>query len=120
MNKDDSTKFFRPWGYYEILAGGDTLGFKIKKIVVFPNKKLSLQSHKHRRELWYCLEGKGTAQLDDNFRTLTKGIHLLVEQNQKHRLINDGNYELVIIENQYGDYLGEDDIIRYEDDFGRV
>lgn len=126
LNKKESiyTHFdYRPWGYYEVLAGGDTMGFKIKKIIVYPNKRLSLQSHNKRKEYWFCIEGKGQAQIEHNIIKLeaTNNLNTMVfiDVKQKHRLINNSQHNLIIIEVQLGTYLGEDDIIRYEDDFNR-
>ena len=94
---------------------------KIKRLVVFPQKRLSLQSHEHRDELWLVIRGKGKAQLDEELVPLQPGSLVRITKTQKHRLINDqeeGNLE--IIEIQTGSYFGEDDIVRYEDDFNRV
>lgn len=94
---------------------------KIKRLVVFPQKRLSLQSHEHRDELWLVVRGKGKAQLDEELVSLEPGSLVRITKTQKHRLINDqeeGNLE--IIEIQTGSYFGEDDIVRYEDDFNRV
>lgn len=112
---------YRPWGYYEVLAGGDILGFKVKKIIVYPNKRLSLQSHSKRKEYWFCLEGLGQAQVDTNIIELNSisNTMVFIDIEQKHRLINNTSSNLVIIEIQFGIYLGEDDIVRYEDDFNR-
>lgn len=112
---------YRPWGYYEVLAGGDYLGFKVKKIIVYPNKRLSLQSHSKRKEYWFCLEGSGIAQVNNNMfdLNLKQNTMIFIDINQKHRLINNSQSNLIIIEIQFGIYLGEDDIIRYEDDYNR-
>lgn len=112
---------YRPWGYYEVLAGGDILGFKVKKITVYPNKRLSLQSHSKRKEYWFCIEGSGQAQVDTNILELNSisNTMVFIDVEQKHRLINNTSSNLSIIEIQLGIYLGEDDIVRYEDDFNR-
>lgn len=112
---------YRPWGYYEVLAGGDIMGFKVKKITVYPNKRLSLQSHSKRKEYWFCVEGTGQAQIDTNIIKLETNTNTMVfiDVEQKHRMINNSQSNLVIIEIQLGIYLGEDDIVRYEDDFNR-
>lgn len=112
---------YRPWGHYEVLAGGDTMGFKVKKITVYPNKRLSLQSHFKRKEYWFCIEGKGQAQVNENLIELDSNVNTMVfiDIEQKHRMINNSQSNLVIIEIQLGVYLGEDDIVRYEDDFNR-
>ena len=108
---------YRPWGYYEVLQDMPT--FKLKKITVYPNKKLSLQSHNFRSEHWICLSGSGKAQINNELIDLTIDKSVFIKVNDKHRLINDGTDNLVIIELQTGNYFGEDDIIRYEDDYGR-
>lgn len=108
---------FRPWGFYEVLSSCDQ--FKIKKISVYPRKRLSLQSHKFRKELWKVLMGKGQAVVGDELIDIKEGQNIVIEIGQKHRLINNTDELLEIIEMQTGSYLGEDDIIRYEDDFNR-
>jgi len=108
----------RPWGYYEVIKEADN--FKLKRINVNPNMRLSLQSHNLRTEHWICLSGQGLAQINDQFVTLKPNVTIFVDLKDKHRLINDGTQPLVIIEIQTGTYFGEDDIVRYEDDFGRV
>ena len=108
----------RPWGEFHVIYDEDC---KIKRLVVFPQKRLSLQSHEHRDELWLVVRGKGKAQLDERLVPLEPGSLVRITKTQKHRLINDqveGNLE--IIEIQTGSYFGEDDIVRYEDDFNRV
>ncbi len=110
----------RPWGFFDVLSGTDFSKYKVKKITVLPNKRLSLQSHNHRKEYWFCVLGTGEAQIGDNFIPLEYGKQVFIDINEKHRLINNSNTNLEIIEIQIGDYLGEDDIIRYEDDFSRV
>ena len=113
---------YRPWGYYEVLAGGDNMGFKIKKIIVYPNKRLSLQSHNFRKEYWFCINGIGKAIVDNNLICIDSLTNTMVyvDIKQKHRLVNESKSNLEIIEIQLGTYLGEDDIIRYEDDYNRV
>jgi len=86
---------------------------------VYPGKRLSLQSHNHRREQWTCIKGNGQAQIEDIIIDLTLNKIVEIEIGQKHRLINNSDQIFEIIEIQIGNYLGEDDIIRYEDDFGR-
>jgi mannose-1-phosphate guanylyltransferase/mannose-6-phosphate isomerase len=110
---------YRPWGKFEVLAGNDNSGFKVKKITVFPNKRLSLQSHNFRKEYWFNLTGKGIAQINDEFIDLENNSMVHIDFKVKHRLINNSEKNLEIIELQLGTYLGEDDIIRYEDDFQR-
>jgi len=109
---------FRPWGNYEVLS--DNAQFKIKRILVLPFKKLSLQSHAHRCEHWVCLQGKGRAQINEDFLSLVPNAQVFINFHDKHRLINDSDTELIILEIQTGSYFGEDDIIRYDDDYGRA
>lgn len=114
---DIPTTVYRPWGQYTVLGGGK--GYKMKKIVVNPNAKLSLQMHYHRSEHWVVTAG--TALVTNN------GKEQLLEINQstfipigiKHRLENPGKIPLEIIEIQSGDYLEEDDIVRFDDEYGR-
>ena len=106
----------RPWGTYLVLEDG--IGFKVKKIIVKPNAKLSLQSHKNRAEHWIVI--KGVADVIDNDKKirLTENHSVYIEKNHKHQLINAGEIPLEIIEVQSGSYLGEDDIERYDDIYG--
>jgi mannose-1-phosphate guanylyltransferase/mannose-1-phosphate guanylyltransferase/mannose-6-phosphate isomerase len=110
--------FERPWGHYEILK--DETNFKSKRIVVNPHQKLSLQSHQFRSEHWICLVGNGMAQVSDEFIDLKPDKYVFILAGEKHRLINETDFPLVIIEIQTGSYFGEDDIIRYQDDYGRT
>jgi mannose-1-phosphate guanylyltransferase len=108
----------RPWGSFTVLI--DTDERKAKKITVYPNKRLSYQSHEKRSELWVVNQGTATVTLDDKDYVLGKGEEIVIPQGSKHRMANYGSEDLVIIEIQSGSYFGEDDIIRYEDDFGRI
>lgn len=109
----------RPWGYYEILAVNDYS--QTKEIRVLPNEKLSLQSHHRREESWTVTNGVGTVQLGDEIIEIKKGSTLYIPRECKHRLTNtDPKETLVVIEVQLGDYFGEDDIVRYDDVYGRV
>jgi len=110
---------YRPWGYYEILKEDTKMGYKTKKLIVNPNKKLSLQSHIHRKEYWVVLKGNGQAVVGDKLIDIHEGMNITIEKGEKHRLINNSVDILIILETQTGSYLGEDDIIRYEDDFNR-
>jgi mannose-1-phosphate guanylyltransferase len=114
----------RPWGVYYVLE--DKPQFKVKKIVVNPDQRLSLQSHKHRSEHWVTVSGtatveiqnKGIAEADWTF-DMPQNESCYISMNTKHRLANYGKIPLVIVEVQVGEYTGEDDIIRYEDDYKR-
>ncbi|MDR0588736.1 MAG: mannose-1-phosphate guanylyltransferase/mannose-6-phosphate isomerase [Burkholderiales bacterium] len=107
----------RPWGSYTVLEEGD--GFKIKRIVVNPGAKLSLQSHRHRSEHWVVVAGSAIVVNGDERLNLSGGQSTYITVGSKHRLENPGTIPLVVIEVQTGSYLGEDDIVRYEDQYGR-
>ena len=107
----------RPWGSWHILDEGD--GFKVKKIVVEPHSRLSYQTHEHRAEHWVVVAGKATCTLDGETVIAGVGDCVDVAIGQAHRIANDEDEQLVIIEVQRGSYLGEDDITRLEDDYGR-
>jgi mannose-1-phosphate guanylyltransferase len=112
----------RPWGTYRTVfeqefAPGHHV--KIKKIIVKPGKRLSLQYHKQRAEHWFCIQGRGTVTIGDNEIQLWPGGHVDIMPNEKHRIECEGVTDLIFIEIQTGDYLGEDDIVRLEDDYGR-
>ena len=109
---------FRPWGYYTRLNSGD--GWLSKIITVLPSHKLSLQSHNHRSEHWVILEGNALIIMEDESYNLTKGQSIDIPVNKKHSLQNPYKEVLKILEVQKGDYISEDDIIRYEDMYGRV
>lgn len=107
----------RPWGRYDVLDEAD--GFKVKRIRVTPGKRLSLQSHKHRQEHWFVVEGVAEVTIGDDVVSLKTGEHCDIPLGAVHRAANPGSEDLVFIEVQRGSYLGEDDIVRYSDDFGR-
>lgn len=114
----------RPWGKYYVLE--EMEGFKVKKIEVEPGHRLSLQSHKSRSEHWIVSQGVATVTLQEPSReeapsieTYQVGQNCFIPSEYLHRLANLGDQKLIIIEVQIGDYLGEDDIIRYEDDYQR-
>jgi len=109
----------RPWGYYEVLSD-DKNDHKVKRITVWPGKRLSLQLHKRRREHWVIVSGKARVTLGKNTLTLGPSQSVDIPVETAHRIENIGNIPLVFIEVQQGDYFGEDDIIRLEDDYGRV
>lgn len=111
-------KEIRPWGYYEILL--DTDYTKVKQITVNPSQRLSYQYHNQRKEYWAIVQGSATIILDDEkvFRYQGESIHIPL--GSKHRIINENDTPLVFIEVQVGTYFGEDDIVRIEDDYGRV
>ena len=115
MKKDDS---HRPWGFYEVLA--DMPDHKVKRITVYPGKRLSLQRHQRRSEHWYMLNGNAVVTLDDKDIPLKGGQAVDIPKGTAHRIMNSGKTDLRFIEVQTGDYFGEDDIERIEDDFGRA
>lgn len=108
----------RPWGYFCTLEDG--LKHKVKKIVVNPGHRLSLQKHRHRKEHWFIVEGEAVVTRNDEEIALLMGEAIDIPQGALHRIKNPGERPLVFIEVQTGDYFGEDDIIRAEDDYGRV
>jgi len=107
----------RPWGTYTVLE--DTPGYKIKRIVVKPGKRLSLQKHFHRSEHWIVVSGTATVTIDDMIKTVRPNESTYINMGQVHRLENEGKIDVVLIEAQVGEYTREDDIIRLEDDFQR-
>jgi len=108
----------RPWGFYRILA--EEAQYKIKKIVVYPGKRLSLQRHQKRAEHWHILNGQAVVTLDARELVLHQGQSVDIARGSFHRIENSGREELSFIEIQTGEYFGEDDIERIEDDFGRT
>ena len=107
----------RPWGKYEVLAESDS--YKVKRITVLPGGRLSLQSHQHRAEHWVVVSGTATVTVDDAVLRVAVNEHVHIPLQAKHRLENDTDSPVVLIEVQSGSYLGEDDIVRYEDIYGR-
>lgn len=109
----------RPWGNYTVIDEGD--GFKVKRIEVLPEKRLSYQKHKHRAEHWFVVRGTAKVTLNDREILVKTGEAIDIATGDAHRVANPETSELLIfIETQRGDYLGEDDIERIEDDFGRT
>lgn len=108
----------RPWGYYETLSLGDR--FQVKRIMVKPGGKLSLQSHFHRSEHWVVVEGTAHVTVDDTVSMISENESVYIPLGAVHRLENRGKVPLNLIEVQSGAYLGEDDIVRYEDIYARA
>ena len=108
----------RPWGRYEVLI--EQPGYKVKRIIVLPNEKLSLQLHNQRVEHWIVVSGEATITVDNKVSILLVDQSTYIPKGAKHRLENNTNKELVIIEVQLGDYLGEDDIKRFDDIYSRI
>ena len=107
----------RPWGQYFVLDEGR--GFKVKRIEVLPGQRLSYQKHEQRAEHWVIVAGRGTVTLDGDERSVTVGDAVDVAPRMAHRIRCDGDEPLVFVEVQRGRYLGEDDITRLSDDYGR-
>jgi mannose-1-phosphate guanylyltransferase/mannose-6-phosphate isomerase len=110
-------RVYRPWGSYESLISSDR--FQVKTIVVKPGQKLSLQKHHHRAEHWIVVSGTAEVTCEDKIFTLREDESTYIPLGHKHRLANPGRIPLELIEVQSGSYLGEDDIVRYEDIYGR-
>lgn len=108
----------RPWGHYESLMIGQR--FQVKAIFVRPGGILSLQSHLHRSEHWVVVEGCARVTVDDTVQLVSENQSIYVPLGAVHRMENPGKTPLTLIEVQSGPYLGEDDIIRYEDAYGRA
>lgn len=108
---------YRPWGGYTSLLKGDR--FQVKRLFVLPGKKLSLQKHFHRSEHWVCVKGTAEVTIGDTVTYLRENESLYIPQGELHRLFNPGRIMLEMIEVQTGSYLGEDDIVRISDEFGR-
>ncbi|MCX5821034.1 MAG: phosphomannose isomerase type II C-terminal cupin domain [Deltaproteobacteria bacterium] len=108
----------RPWGYYTVLA--DEPDHKVKRICVFPGKRLSLQRHRRRAEHWYLVRGEAIVTIGDRELALRPGEAVDIPCGVAHRLRNTGEEETAFIEVQTGEYFGEDDIERIADDYGRV
>ncbi|MBI4751356.1 MAG: phosphomannose isomerase type II C-terminal cupin domain [Acidobacteria bacterium] len=121
LEKSDisSPKFeCRPWGSYTVLDEAD--GYKVKRIEVLPGKRLSYQKHTHRTEHWFVVQGVGKVTLNGDEVLLEPGQVIDIPVQAAHRIENPGLEVLIFIEVQRGDYLGEDDIERLQDDFGRI
>jgi mannose-6-phosphate isomerase len=117
--KDNSQKFDRrPWGTFTVLDEGN--GFKVKRIEVLPGKRLSYQKHAQRAEHWVVVQGTARVTLNDEEVNVSAGQAIDIAVGSAHRVENADTELLVFIEVQRGDYLGEDDIVRLQDDFGRV
>jgi mannose-6-phosphate isomerase len=112
-----TTSDTRPWGSWHVLDEGD--GFKVKRLVVSAGSRLSLQTHEFRAEHWVVVAGTATCTVGDDTIVLAPGDAVDIAIGQAHRIANQGDETLVIIEVQRGSYTGEDDIVRLEDDYGR-
>jgi mannose-1-phosphate guanylyltransferase/mannose-1-phosphate guanylyltransferase/mannose-6-phosphate isomerase len=114
---DSHNRTYRPWGFYESLIKGDR--FQVKRIVVWPGEKLSLQKHFHRSEHWVVVAGCASVTCDAEVRLVHENESIYLPLGAVHRMENPGKIPLTVIEVQSGPYLGEDDIVRFEDTYGR-
>ena len=118
MNAVPENAVIRPWGWYVTTL--EMPGYKTKVLMVKPGSRLSLQSHARRREMWSVVKGEGLCTVGANIIQVASNSFISVPQGAKHRLENtSATDELLVAEVQIGDYLEEDDIVRYEDDYGR-
>lgn len=111
-------KNYRPWGYYEVISS--ETDHKVKRIVVYPGKRLSLQRHLLRAEHWHVVRGEAIVSLDGQSLHLKAGLSVDIPRGALHRIMNPGDENMAFIEIQTGAYFGEDDIERFEDDYGRI
>jgi mannose-6-phosphate isomerase-like protein (cupin superfamily) len=118
MNKENKSISKSPWGKYEVLL--NDANCKVKKITVKPKTRLSYQSHKKRAEVWVVISGEGLLTQEEKTTPVKHAAIVMIPYESKHRIENTHETEdLVFIETQIGTYFGEDDITRYEDDYGR-
>jgi len=115
---DDRETDQRPWGSYTVLD--DEATFKVKRIEVLPGKRLSYQRHARRSEHWFIVHGDARVTLDGVERDVTSGDTVDIPVGTDHRIQNPSDQLVVFVEVQHGDYFGEDDIVRLEDDYGRT
>ncbi len=117
MMEDKKQQNTRPWGFFDVLSISPA--YQVKKITIYPEKRLSLQRHRQRSEHWHIVEGDALVTLNQEELRLHPGESVDIDQEALHRIENVGTQDLIFIEIQRGDYFGEDDIERIEDDFGR-
>jgi mannose-6-phosphate isomerase len=108
----------RPWGSYLVLD--DEAAHKVKRITVRAGQRLSYQRHGRRSEHWFVVAGTGTVVLNGDEHLVGPGVAIDVPRGTAHRIHNSGDEDLVFVEVQHGDYFGEDDIVRLDDDYGRI
>jgi len=108
----------RPWGSYTVLE--EQPAYKVKRLEVLPGRRLSYQKHEKRAEHWMIVGGRAIVTLDGKDVDLSPGQSIDIPRGASHRIANPGTTLLTVIEIQQGDYFGEDDIIRLEDDYGRI
>ena len=117
MKNKDSNYSERPWGRYFVLH--ENSGYKVKRIEVNPKARLSYQYHKKRSETWVIIHGEAIVTIEGKNKNISKGDTIVIPMTSKHRIENIGNDKLIFIEVQTGEYFGEDDIVRIEDDYNR-
>jgi mannose-1-phosphate guanylyltransferase/mannose-1-phosphate guanylyltransferase/mannose-6-phosphate isomerase len=110
-------KVFRPWGFYDSIDQGPR--YQVKRITVKPGAKLSVQMHHHRAEHWVVVSGTAKVRIDDQEKMISENQSVYIPVGSIHSLENPGKVDLEMIEVQSGSYLGEDDIVRFEDKYGR-
>ncbi len=110
-------RVYRPWGSFETVEAGD--GYRVKRLAIRPGARLSLQSHRRRSEHWVIVRGTARVTRGESTLTLSENQSIYIPRGERHRLGNPGEAPLEVIEVQVGEYLGEDDIVRFDDDFGR-
>ena len=108
----------RPWGFFEVLL--DFPHYKVKRLYVHAGHRLSLQAHKHRQEHWLIAHGQAWVTVGETEQLLQAGQYIHIPTQVRHRLCNPGPEPLELIEVQQGSYFGEDDIVRFEDDYNRA
>ena len=119
LSTDNSPRYDeRPWGNFTVLDEG--AGYKVKRIEVLPGKRLSYQKHAQRAEHWFIVQGTARVTLDGADIMLSAGQYVDIAIGAAHRIENPGAEKVIFVEVQRGDYLGEDDIVRLQDDFGRT
>ena len=114
---EEHLRVYRPWGFYETLILGDR--FRVKQIIVDPGESLSLQMHYHRAEHWVVVSGTAEVQVNDEIQMLIADQSVYIPIGSRHRLTNPGKLPLTLIEVQTGNYISEEDIVRFDDDYGR-
>jgi mannose-1-phosphate guanylyltransferase/mannose-6-phosphate isomerase len=115
---EQHSRDYRPWGWFECLIKAD--GYQVKRLCVYPGERLSLQSHQHRSEHWIAIVGFATVEIDEKKFILNENQSTYIECGKKHRLSNETDEPIFLIEVQTGSYLGEDDIVRFDDIYNRV
>jgi mannose-1-phosphate guanylyltransferase/mannose-6-phosphate isomerase len=118
VRTEEIARTHRPWGWFETVS--EAAGHKIKRLGVLPGQQLSLQKHLHRSEHWVVVQGTARVTLGERLFDLHQGEHCDIALGQVHRIANLTQDLVEIVEVQFGSYLGEDDIVRLQDDYGRL